>query len=306
MSATLATENTGTNSDRYKTQGVNATSGDYYTAWVIARRSAGARHLYVLNESAAVFGPSLLIAVLNMDTGVITQSGGTNRSASAVNLGGGWWFFGVTGQAIASGLSGFRFGFSDSPTYAFSSWAGDGTSGMVFAATQVEVGTFPSSYIPTTTAAVTRAVDVCLMTGTDFSRWFNPTEGTFLWEFGPSGGAVVGGVGDTFDNAQYFTAVTGYASFRSGGASQAQVFVGAANAGGKVSWAYRQNDFAACYNGGVVGTDTSGNVPLSNVRLTVGSNPWGAVGGTSLFGPVGRLRYYPRRLSNARLQEVTA
>ena len=48
---------------------------------------------------------------------------------------------------------------------------------------QSEAGTFATSYIPTTTAAVTRAADSApAMTGTNFSSWYNQPEGTFVLE----------------------------------------------------------------------------------------------------------------------------
>jgi len=42
---------------------------------------------------------------------------------------------------------------------------------------------FPTSYIPTTTAAVTRGGDFASITGPNFSSWYNPLEGTFGVEF---------------------------------------------------------------------------------------------------------------------------
>ena len=47
---------------------------------------------------------------------------------------------------------------------------------------QLEAGSFPTSYIPTTTATVTRAADVASMTGTNFSSWWNGSkQGTLFF-----------------------------------------------------------------------------------------------------------------------------
>jgi hypothetical protein len=43
---------------------------------------------------------------------------------------------------------------------------------------QLEEGAFPTSYIPTTTAAVTRSADLASITGSAFSGWYNSTAGT--------------------------------------------------------------------------------------------------------------------------------
>jgi hypothetical protein len=47
-------------------------------------------------------------------------------------------------------------------------------------APQLEVGTFRTSYIPTTSSTVTRAADVTSITGNNFSSWYNQDEGTIF------------------------------------------------------------------------------------------------------------------------------
>jgi hypothetical protein len=64
---------------------------------------------------------------------------------------------------------------------------------------QSELGTFATSYIPTTTAQVTRAADVATMTGTNFSEWFSGTAGTFFTDH------VFSAVGKNTDRAMWFS-----------------------------------------------------------------------------------------------------
>ena len=47
---------------------------------------------------------------------------------------------------------------------------------------QLEAGSFPTSYIPTTTSALARSADVCSITGSAFSNLWNTSGGTFLFE----------------------------------------------------------------------------------------------------------------------------
>ena len=47
---------------------------------------------------------------------------------------------------------------------------------------QVEAGSFPTSYIPTTASTVTRSADNAQMLGTNFSSWYNQSEGTIYLE----------------------------------------------------------------------------------------------------------------------------
>ena len=45
---------------------------------------------------------------------------------------------------------------------------------------QLEQGAFPTSYIPTSGSTVTRAADNAKITGTNFTDFYNQTEGTIL------------------------------------------------------------------------------------------------------------------------------
>jgi hypothetical protein len=58
------------------------------------------------------------------------------------------------------------------------SFAGDGTSGIYLWGAQLEAGAYPTSYIPTTTATVTRNADVISKTG--ISDLIGSTEGTIF------------------------------------------------------------------------------------------------------------------------------
>ena len=57
---------------------------------------------------------------------------------------------------------------------------------------QLEAGSFPTSYIPTTSSTVTRAADAASITGTNFSSWYNSTAGSFYADvkaYGTSSGS---------------------------------------------------------------------------------------------------------------------
>ena len=69
---------------------------------------------------------------------------------------------------------------NDNDTYAFT---GDGSEdGIYIWGAQVEVGSFATSYIPTSGSTATRAPDLASISGTNFAEWYNPTEGTFYVE----------------------------------------------------------------------------------------------------------------------------
>jgi hypothetical protein len=177
---------------------------------------------------------------------------------------------------------------------------------------QVEAGAFPTSYIPTTTTALTRSADVASVN--TLSPWYNASAGTTYFE-GVSFDTATGSFPIAYqfndgsaNNRMQISRNNGSGAARmsviSGGVSQAAADATAwtLNATTKAALAYATNDFAIVANGGAVTTDTSGTVPtVTNVLL--GSQ---VTGGSNLNGYLRRITYYPLRLSNAQLQNLTA
>jgi hypothetical protein len=131
---------------------------------------------------------------------------------------------------------------------------------------QAELGSYPTSYIPTTSASVTRNADVISKTG--ISSLIGQTEGTIFWDVDFN---VVANNDAIFikDNASYDTFVfmqkesSGIIAcgYYGSGALQARIESSAVTTGRyKIAFAYKNNDFVMYLNGTQVGTDTSGTV----------------------------------------------
>lgn len=179
---------------------------------------------------------------------------------------------------------------------------------------QLEVGAFATSFIPTAGAAVTRSADVATMTGTNFSSWYNPTEGTVVANFDTYAPSVADGFGRVYqiDNATNNNVIAlqknngggsqffGYVAVS--GAGQATLFTSAisANTPAKVATAYKLNDFGQATNGGTLVTDASGTIPTVS-QMRIGS----LSGVSSLNGHVRQISYYNTRLLNSQLQTLT-
>jgi hypothetical protein len=175
---------------------------------------------------------------------------------------------------------------------------------------QVEAGAFPTSYIPTTTTALTRSADVASVN--TLSPWYNAVEGTLCAEarwFGLSTNDYYAAFNDGTASNIIGIGVASSGSWRflvnNVGNIEASISFGVvtANTVFKHSGAYKVNDFAACVNGGSVGTDTSGVVPSGITTLSLNASHLT----TNQFnGYLRRIVYYPRRLSNAELQTLTS
>lgn len=214
-----------------------------------------------------------------------------------VNVGNGWW------RVTLSVSSGITIGNTITP-YAL----GAMTQGfdVYIWGSQLEVGAFATSYIPTTSAALTRNADVAVMTGTNFSDWFNASEGTVFAQFSM--------VASTSQYVFRMTDGTGTNEIRiigtssggtgvrmdvlNGGAAQATVpaaITPTANQTYQVVGAYKANDFAGSRDGGTTSTDVSGSIPTVN-QATIGNLK---------SGHVKQIMYWPQRLTNAEVQSFS-
>ena len=191
------------------------------------------------------------------------------------------------------------------------SYTGDGTSGAFVWGMQLELGAFATSPILTTGAAATRLADVASVTGTAFSSWFNPIEGTIVSrQIRPATAIADGNIWQIDNNtsAERYSAGTGASGsvlnpfVVDGGVTQATLTQGASSALGSKSlaFAYKLNDFAAVTSGAVAVTDNSGTLPTVD-QMWIGRNQTAA----HWNGHIQSIAYYNRRLPNATLQALT-
>ena len=242
----------------------------------------------------------------DLSTGaVLAQSPGTSGSITSVGNG---WYRCVNTLTTADTLTNAVFMLAEAGT---SVYTGDGTSGIYLWGAQVEAGAFPTSYIPTTSAAVTRNADVASITGTNFSNFYRQDEGTFFvdHEDVAAGSFLFDAIGSTTAERQYvrYTASQYIHFVVDNSVQQAATYdnTGFGVTTAKNALAYALNDFSIRTNGGVAASsaadDASGTLPtLTAVYL-------GATSSATSFlnGHISRLTYFNSRLSNATLQAIT-
>jgi len=171
---------------------------------------------------------------------------------------------------------------------------------------QVEVGAFVTSYIPTTTATVTRADDVCTM-ATSSITGFSAAALTLYLEGlnkGYNGTFSLGSIntgGDIVDSYIYGS-TTVYRRVLDNYAGTSNTATVAAGSVVKSAIAWSSGDAATCTNGGTVGTGATPAGPLTLGTLVIGNSDSGTA---HLCSYVRAVKIYNVRKSNTDLQAMT-
>ena len=250
----------------------------------------------------------------DLETGSGTLIGGAISFGSS-SAGNGWWRCWIVYTATGTGGAVFRQQLSIGTNTVYT---GNGTSGFYLWGAQLEAGAFPTSYIPTGTAAATRAADFAVMTGSNFSSWYNQTQGSFVAEFsrfgfdGVAGSVALVQADDTTANNRVALRITPRTA---SAGHQGTIVVGGAigandsftqtditNTVQKYAMAYQVGVGAVTRNGATANALTSVATLPTVTQLQLGQGP----GASFLQGYIRSIRYYNTRLPNATLTALTA
>ena len=276
-------------------QSPSATSGTSYTFTIYAKAGE-----FDQIEFALIATPSVS-ALFSLTSGTVVS--GTD--ASITPAGNGWYRCTLTATAGATGALAIRWSAQSSTVS-----VGNGTSGIFVWGAQFEAGAFPTSYIPTVASTVTRTADSAAITGTNFSSWYNASEGTMVAFFNTTTAVVPAALGafsvsDATANERMQIRrgnANTNASFVvvDGGSSQYNQSVTAASGPYRSALAYANGNFRGV-NNGTLATAGTGTVPTVT-QAEIGF----AQGNTYLNGHLSSITYYATRLTNAQLQAVTS
>lgn len=291
-------------------QHTSVVPGTTYTMSVYAKANG---YNFIRFESSYASGG--VVAYFNLSNGSVSSVQG-NATASITNVGNGWYR--CSAAFIATSTGGAPSYFYPAPTGSAQNYTGDGTSGVLLWGAQLEAGSFPTSYIPTTTATVTRSADVAQITGSNFTSFYNQSAGTLFANATPISNAnnIIAPLCITTNPASSnnFVQIRGTsfvwgANYRKTSVSSGDIYTSIATASGVSRKVATSFDFvggsrSVCASGGSVVTGTETNLFL-NTMATLGVG-YGQGGGNYLNGWLSSIAYYPSRLTDAQLQALTA
>jgi len=215
-------------------------------------------------------------------------------------------------------------GVSTSTTYTASAYyklADDGTTVIAWGA-QLEAGAFPTSYIPRPDASTaTRNPDVVTMTGDNFSDWYNQNEGSLIFHGNNQADASIAGnvngfvcINDGTSNTRIdfrqrivnsILSSNGTSVNWSNISTPSNITDITDSSFQKVGMAYSSNNHAQAQNGYLTRTSTASLDPLIATRLILFMRDSQTFPTNGVGGHIKQLTYYPTRLTNAQLQNLT-
>jgi hypothetical protein len=256
-----------------------------------------------------------VVQSFRLDTGTLGASGTlgagfTLTRASIENYGNGWYRCNMT---VTVSYTPASANISIRPTSTIVSnlpATVSGGSAYIWGA-QLETGSVATSYIPTTTAAVTRNADVVSVSGA-VSGSIGQTEGTIYVEvdiknftngtriFAISDGTQANRIALLFNTVNRIRLLATVTS-----STQADISTAGNQPAGiyKIAVAYATNDYVLYINGVQIGTDTTALVPACS-SIFLGTLETGS-GLSSLNDRIRAAALYNTRLTNAELAALT-
>jgi hypothetical protein len=279
-------------------------SGTVYTFSVWAK--SGTLSAIALSFPSSAFG-ALLTSRYNLATGTaISVAAGTTATVTVFSNG--WYRLTTTATATASasGVLNIRLALVGTTLY-----QGDGTGTILIWGAQLEAGAFPTSYIPTTTATVTRAADISTSVATSVfeSSWYNQTEGTMFTEYrdpGVSGSnryPCITSDGTANNRIGFFVSGTTTINNRhvvGGTLINPGTLNTALSSRNRHAIAAAVGSCNAASNGTLATASAPASMPNVS-QLSIGS----LNSAEFLNAPVARITFWPTRLGNEVLQQIT-
>jgi hypothetical protein len=275
------------------------TSGLTYSLSVFAK----AKEYSSLQFTSRDF-PNNTLALFNLDAETATAQG-SGIGAKIESVGNGWYRCSV--QFVATGTG------SNRTQIVVPSTVGAGDRGIYLWGAMLETGAFPTPYIKTEATTATRNADVITVPDIDTSDWWNPSEGTFVFDVQLRADHGVTPVNSSIFQigAQGSTLSTSLSLYASGtaagryllryGANENVQITGISGSKAKISVKYTTAGAKMSINGSAVSAEIAASVsPTLFAQARLGTSSIGF-----LNGHIAQILYSRKAVSDARLQELS-
>lgn len=333
--ATITDITGGSNSARTSDQNTNPANTDFTGSCFVKRVSGDGRLRLGVGDNTTQQTAFVIIDLNNMTSISTTKGPGNDPTivgATVTDVGNGWFRYSITSRFANSYPNAFQMAIAGhQPNGGAINGPGNIGSFLVWGV-QLGQGSFPTSYIPTTSGAVTRAAETAFIPS--LGRFFSPSQGSALCEMYYTTIAT-GAAANQWGHMMTFGTESGNAPRID---YYAQIQTTAANSNGMGNGVFKitnsagvsQSDvagqggivrdglykYAAGFSGTEMATykngsffysypsvDLSGNSEFT--RLTIGGLSSATGVSNHLNGHIRKIAYWPRRLTNAQLAALT-
>ena len=244
--------------------------------------------------------------VFDLTNGVIITQGGSNLiSANIEFYGNGWYRCSITFTAQFSFIPSYFAVQNGSLDY----YTGDGTSGIYIWGAQLELGSYPTSYIVSNSGLDTTRVAETANNSGDAST-FNDSEGVLMAEISAlandsSTRVITISDGTNNERVQLFYIGSNQiaSNVTDGGVGQASMIssVNILN-NNKFAFKYKLNDLALWSNGFKVSVDTVATMPTGLNTLSYDNG----IGASVFYGNTKQIQYFDSALNDSELETLTS
>ena len=320
--ATQIIETTATGGHYLYQSNSNPTLGGTYCASFFVKPSG--RNFAAIGLSQRTTGGTVIVGeqFVNFDlvNKTIQVNGGSGSpptvvSTSITSINNGWLRISVSVTLAAVGIDTLNTLILTAQSLSVYNGTGDGTSGIYAWGAQLELGSFPTSYIPTGASTATRAADVAQVTNT-IAQGISNSQGTYFVKYQICSSSAladtrrwslfVNETGNsrlsirTCDPIAYLCPMT---VLGDGTANQTLIFSQATGVGPhSISFAWDNSSSHAACDVIYLGNGIGATIPTTNTNLYLGSNS-GSIG--FICGWISSVGYFSRRFTNQQLIALT-
>ena len=300
QTAQLLVENTATNVDhRIRISGITKTANQVLVNEVYIKPYG--RYVILSMENAGTGLYTSFDVVNNLYNDFASGAGWTRGVTTITPVGNGWYRCSISGTTDTSLSVNNRIGLSNTyPGVAQQTYTGNGYSGVYVWGSQLE-GPVLTSYIPTTTAQVTRAADTPLLA---IDTWYTTTQGTWFAQVNLqsiSGTPRIVGASPSSKAPIEISSQAGAMYDASTTISTANIFT--VNTTQKIASTWSGTSGSICLNAGTVATGSQPNGYANLTNIGIGYNA--TSNDNYMNGAIANINFYQPLLTSAQLQTLT-
>jgi len=253
-----------------------------------------------------------LSAFYNLTTGVV--SGITaGATATMTNVGNNWFRCTITSSATSTNEI-CRINLVLKNASSSSSYTGDGISGIYIYGAQFEAGAYATSYIPTTTASVTRNDETCVKSSA--TTLIGQTEGTVFVDFNNNNTDLITAsykqtlllINNNTDSTRIHLRIqqnTLQLYFINSSSNVLTITNTISNIRYKIAVSYKSNGVSVYLNGTQLANTTTASIPALN-QISIGNYLDNTTtGGFSLGNSINNVSLWKTKLTNSELATLT-